>query len=52
MQFVLGDSSQPIPLEALDKDVKPVDLLAGTVSEERGGVFAVERGLRLRPARH
>jgi hypothetical protein len=49
MQFVLGDSSQPIPLEALDTHGMPVDLLAGTVSEQRGGVFAVERGLRVRP---
>ena len=48
MQFVLGESPQPIPLEALGTDGKPVNLLAGTVSEERGGVFAVEEGLRLR----
>lgn len=49
MQLLLGDSAQVIPLEALDTDGKSVDQLAGTVSEDKDGVYTVERGLRLRP---
>lgn len=47
IQFVLGDSSQVIPLEALGVDDSAVDLIAGTVSTMRANVVGVESGLRV-----
>jgi hypothetical protein len=47
IQFVLGDSSQVIPLEALDVDDRAVDLIAGSVSTMRADVVGVESGLRV-----
>lgn len=47
IQFVLGDSAQGIPLDALGVDDGPVDLLAGTVSTMRPSVVGVESGLRV-----
>lgn len=48
IQFVLGDSSQVIPLEATGLDGRPVLLIAGTVSTMRADVVAMEGGLRVR----
>jgi hypothetical protein len=47
IQFVLGDSSQVIPLEALGVDDNAVDLIAGTVATMRANVVGVETGLRV-----
>lgn len=47
MQLIVGDTSQPLPIEAIDMDDKPVRMLMGTVSTMRDSVVAIEPGLRV-----
>lgn len=47
MQLIVGDTSQPLPIEAIDMDDKPVRMLTGSVSTMRDSVVAIEPGLRV-----